>query len=309
METLLSLARQRFILVFMKKTRRLSAFYTTQDSAKLYYEVHGDSGPILVLTNGLACPINHWHNQIEYFSKNYRVLAYDLRGHHKSSNGLIKKITMDLLAHDVMGIVKKAFGDGASASFWGHSYGVPIALKVASLNPKIANSIVCVNGFYKNPFEEHLNSKQAIEIIEGLKIFSYTAPEFSNWLWSTTADSKLFRTVTGWLGGFNPERMPVEDMEVYSKAVASMHLPTFFNHFKALFRFDFTEEASFVKCPTLVIHGERDELIPESQNIELSEMVQKGFFHNMREGSHCTQLDLPQRLNTVVEDFLKTRVI
>lgn len=309
METLLSLARRRFILAFMKKTKRLSAYYTTPDSAKLYYEVHGESGPVLVFTNGVACPINHWHNQVEHFSKDHRVVVYDLRGHHKSGNGLIKKITMDLLAHDVMGIVESAFGADQTASFWGHSYGVPVSLKVASLKPKMCNSLVLVNGFYKNPFEDYLTTKQALELVEGLKIFSYSAPDFSKWLWSNGADSKFFRVITGWVGGFNAERMPVEDMEIYSKAVASMHLPTFFNHFKALLRFDFADEASQVRCPALVIHGERDELIPEAQNKELSLMVQKGFYHIMKEGSHCTQLDLPQRLNSLVEEFLEKRVI
>ena len=293
----------------MRKTKRLSAHYITSDNAKLYYEVHGDSDPILVFNNGLACPINHWHNQIEYFSKNHRVLVYDLRGHHKSSSGLIKKITMDLLAHDVIGIVEEAFGADQRASFWGHSYGVPISLKVASLNSKICNSLVLVNGFYKNPFEKYLTTKQAVELIEGLKIFSYSAPELSKWLWSIGADSNFFRLITGWTGGFNTERIPIEDMEIYSKAVASIHLPTFFNHFKALLRFDFTDEVSQVECPSLVIHGERDELIPEAQNKELASMIQKGFFHNMKEGSHCTQLDLPQRLNSFVEEFLKKRVI
>ena len=309
METLLSLERRRSILAFMKRVKRLSAYYTTSDSARLYYEVHGDSGPILVFTNGIACPINHWHNQVEYFSKDYRVLIYDLRGHYKSGNGLIKKITMDLLAHDVMGIVEQAFGKGESASFWGHSYGVPVSLKVASLNPKICNSLVLVNGFYKNPFAEYLTTKQGVEAVEALKIFSYSAPDFSKWLWANATDSKAFRLISGWVGGFNTERMPIEDMEIYSKAVALMHLPSFFNHLKALLRFDFSDEASMIKCPSLVIHGERDELISESQNLELASMIQKGFYHNMKEGSHCTQLDLPHRFNDLVSEFLKTRVI
>ena len=295
----------------MKKTKRLGAYYTTPDHAKLYYEVHGDSGPILVFTNGVGCPINHWHNQVEYFSKSHRVVVYDLRGHYKSNNGQIKKITIDLLAHDVMGIVEKAFDDGPnpSASYWGHSYGAPVSLKVASLNPKGCNSLVLINGFYKNPFENYITTKQVVELIEGLKIFSNSAPELSKWVWSRGSDSKLFQIIAGWAGGFNSERIPIEDIEIYSKALASMDLPTFFNHFKALVRFNFTNEASQVECPTLVIHGERDELIPEKQNRELASMVQKGFYHNMKEGSHCTQLDLPKRLNSFVEDFLKTRVI
>lgn len=292
----------------MNKTKIISDYYNTNDSAKLYYEVHGDKGPIIVCSNGLACPINHWHNQVELFAKNHRVLVYDLRGHHKSSKGLIKKITMDLLARDISSIVKKEFGEKGKASFWGHSYGVPISLKVASLYPEVCNSLVLINGFYKNPFDEFINVKQGIEAIEALKIFSYSAPDLSRWLWSNIADSKFFAFISGITGGFNLERVPTEDIEIYTKAVASMNLQTFFNHFKALLRCDFTEEASNIKCPSLIIQGERDELIPKAQSIELSQIVQKGFYHEVKEGSHCTQLDVPIKLNSLIKEFLDKRV-
>ncbi len=289
--------------------KQKTSYIKTDDKAELYYEVHGTSGPVLVFSNGLACPINHWHNQIEHFSKNFRVLAYDLRGHHKSSRGLLKKITMDLLAHDLLKILDTAFPNESSALFFGHSYGVPISLKLAALAPEKCKALVLVNGFYKNPFSEVLDEKQIIDAVEAFKVFSLSAPRLTKWIWKNGVDSSFFRKTTGCLGGFNPERMPVKDMEIYSKAVASIDLQSFLNHFKALIRFNFSADSALVKCPTLIVHGERDQIIQESQNIELAEMIENSFYQKLSEGSHCTPLDVPVKLNKVIEDFIETRVI
>ena len=54
------------------------------DGTPLYYEVRGDGPRTLVFVYGIACLMNHWHYQIEHFSKDYRVISYDLRGHHRS---------------------------------------------------------------------------------------------------------------------------------------------------------------------------------------------------------------------------------
>lgn len=309
MATLLSLVKQHFILIEMTNIHRKTSYFKTQDGASIYYEVYGTQGPIIVLNNGLACPINHWHEQIAFFSKSHRVLAYDLRGHHKSSNGQIKKITMGLLANDIMGVFKVAFPKDKKASFWGHSYGVPIALKVASLNSSMCDSLVLLNGFHKNPFSDYLELSQCIQIIESLKIFALSAPTLSKFLWSNTSDSNLFRTIAGWTGGFNLERAKIEDIEIYSKAVASMDLPTFFNHFKAMLRYDFTVDANNVPCRSLVIHGDRDTLIPEHQNKTLSSLLKDSIYLYVKEGSHCTQLDKPHYINSVVSEFIGQKLL
>lgn len=309
MGTLLSLVKPHFILTAMNKINRKTANFITKDGASIYYEVYGNKGPIIVLNNGLACPINHWHEQISFFSKNHRVLAYDLRGHHKSTNGKLKKITMGLLASDIMAVFKVAFPNEKAASFWGHSYGVPIALKVAALNSNICESLVLINGFHKNPFNDYLEVSQCIQIIESLKIFALSAPTLSKFLWSNASDSNVFRALAGWTGGFNLERAKIEDIEIYSKAVASMDLPTFFNHFKAMLRYDFTVDASHVMCPSLVIHGDRDSLIPEHQNITLSSLIKNSSYLNVKEGSHCSQLDKPYYINSVISEFIGQRLL
>ena len=52
--------------------------------AKLYFEETGCGNPLIFL-HGAAWDMHQWDEQIRYFSKEYRVIALDARGHGKSS--------------------------------------------------------------------------------------------------------------------------------------------------------------------------------------------------------------------------------
>ena len=50
-----------------------------------YYELHGrDDAPVVVLIHGLGLCHEIWTPYINYFTKDYRVISYDLYGHGKS---------------------------------------------------------------------------------------------------------------------------------------------------------------------------------------------------------------------------------
>jgi len=68
----------------METTPKVTGKFESFDGTPIYYEVRGEGEP-LVLIYGIACPMNHWHHQIEYFSKSYKVITFDLRGHQKSN--------------------------------------------------------------------------------------------------------------------------------------------------------------------------------------------------------------------------------
>lgn len=58
-------------------------FFTTSDGARLHYLDEGQ-GPTLVLIPGWLNPASIWERQIEYFSKDYRVVALDPRSQGES---------------------------------------------------------------------------------------------------------------------------------------------------------------------------------------------------------------------------------
>lgn len=284
--------------------RKMDSFQVS-DGAKIYYELYGESdSPLIVMTYGLACLINHWHFQIDEFSKTHQILVYDIRGHHKSTRGK-DEISVELLATDIkelMDHIQLEIG-----SFWGHSYGGPISLRMGSLYPDMVSSIVMVNGFYQNPFLDIVDTPDLIGIFDQLEEFQSNAPEFTQWVWKNLIDSPIFGYLAGVSGGFNLERSLYRDIEVYSKGVSLIQLPIFFEHIKAMLRFDGSKYFEETFAPTLVIHGDRDGIIPKSQNQEMSQKLNNSRFISFEEGSHCSQLDVPRELNSEIRSFFESQ--
>ena len=57
----------------------------TLNGIRLYYEVHGQGVP-LVLLHGFAGTAESWKPQIPAFSARYRLILYDARGHWRSES-------------------------------------------------------------------------------------------------------------------------------------------------------------------------------------------------------------------------------
>ncbi|MGH1468502.1 MAG: alpha/beta fold hydrolase [Bdellovibrionales bacterium] len=284
-----------------------TGLFKASDETKIYYELYGESGPVIILSYGIACLMNHWHLQVEEFAKDHQVLMYDLRGHHKSEMGPAD-ITIELLAKDTVELLRFLFPKDPKAHFWGHSFGAPIAFRCASLFPENVESIVLINGFYKNPFSHILSVEAGLKIIDNLTVFAENAPDLSKWLWANSTDNLIFHYLAGVTGGFNLERTAYKDIEIYSKGLAALSLPNFFNNFKALLQFDGSGFFEDTLCPALIVHGERDGIVPLDQNKILAECLPNATFLEFAEGSHCTQLDLPIELNQAIRTFLKNRL-
>lgn len=292
------------ILKANMSTLKKTGFYNTTDNESIYYESYGESGPILVFTYGLACPLNHWHKQVSHFSQDHRVLLYDLRGHNKSSLNN-PNLSLEVLARDAYELSQFLYPN-EKAFFIGHSFGCPISFLISILYKEQIKGSVLINGFYKNPFEKFLTKDQCIKIIESLELMHENAPELSQWIWSKGSDSSLFQILAGLTGGFNLERTDFKDIEIYTKGLASLSFSTFLIHFKTLFKFDGSDHLNEESLsPSLIIHGGRDGIVPLDQNQDLGAM-KNACFLNLPEGSHCTQLDLPFETNKAIEGFIQS---
>lgn len=65
------------------KTEIHSRFFTTTDGVRLHY-LEAGAGQPLVFVPGWAMPAEIWELQVKYFSKNYRVVAFDPRSQGES---------------------------------------------------------------------------------------------------------------------------------------------------------------------------------------------------------------------------------
>jgi pimeloyl-ACP methyl ester carboxylesterase len=81
------------------------------NGVKIYYETYGQGDP-LVLIHGNGGNIEGMKNQIEYFSKNYKVIALDCRGRGKSELGN-DSLTYMNMTRDVYSLLEYLLLDSA----------------------------------------------------------------------------------------------------------------------------------------------------------------------------------------------------
>jgi pimeloyl-ACP methyl ester carboxylesterase len=55
-----------------------------RDGVHIYYEVHGQSGPVILLSHGYSSTSGMWAGQIEPLSKSHKLVIWDMRGHGQS---------------------------------------------------------------------------------------------------------------------------------------------------------------------------------------------------------------------------------
>ncbi|WP_330250682.1 alpha/beta hydrolase [Nocardia sp. NBC_00565] len=96
---------------------------STGDGARLRVHAYGPAdAPTIVLVHGWTCAIEYWNAQINAFADEYRVIAYDVRGHGESEPGS-SPLTTDLLADDLAAVLDATLRPGERAVLVGHSLG------------------------------------------------------------------------------------------------------------------------------------------------------------------------------------------
>jgi len=70
---------------------------------QMYYEIHGDGTPLILLHGGLGYA-DYWEKQIPVLSKHYKLIAVDSRGHGRSTYSA-KPIKYSLMASDVIALM------------------------------------------------------------------------------------------------------------------------------------------------------------------------------------------------------------
>jgi pimeloyl-ACP methyl ester carboxylesterase len=96
----------------------------SSDGTRLHTEVFGPAdGHPIVLAHGITCSIRVWANQINDLSRDFRVIAYDHRGHGRSDVPGRNRYGLDFLAADLDAVLDAALAPGERAVIAGHSMG------------------------------------------------------------------------------------------------------------------------------------------------------------------------------------------
>ena len=109
---------------------------------QLHYREKG-SGLPLILLHGNGENGNYFEHQIAYFSRSYRVIAVDTRGHGKSPRGTAP-FTISQFAEDLNAFLEQR--DISKAVILGFSDGANIAMRFAMKHPEKVEALILNGG-------------------------------------------------------------------------------------------------------------------------------------------------------------------
>lgn len=135
---------------------RVAHHYADNEGVKIHYVSLGE-GPLVVMIHGFPDFWYTWRHQMEVLSKNYRVLAVDLRGYNKSDQPEdVENYAMQHLMADIAAVIADA-GE-QQATIVGHDWGGAVSWALAMYRPDLVKRLIICNLPHPNGLARELAS-------------------------------------------------------------------------------------------------------------------------------------------------------
>jgi 3-oxoadipate enol-lactonase len=143
----------------------------SKNASKIYYETFGDESLYsIILIHPIGGNIDIWEHEIQFIlKKGFRVIAYEIRGHNRSSIGGKRDFTLYDLSEDLHMLVEEL--KIKKCTLVGHSIGGAIASLYAKQHLHNVDAIIFINSSSKRipnkDLEKHYTTRK-IAISEGM---------------------------------------------------------------------------------------------------------------------------------------------
>lgn len=231
----------------------------TQDGAEIFYKDWGTGQPI-VFHHGWPLSSDDWDAQLLFFlGHGYRVIAHDRRGHGRSSQTATGN-DMDTYAADVAILAEKL--DLRDAVHIGHSTGGGEAARYVAKHGAGRVAKLVLIGAVPPQMLKTENSPGGIprETFDGLR--KELAASRAGFYWTFPVPFYGFNRAGATLS--EPVRMNWWRQAMMGGAKAQ------YDCIAAFSETDFTEDLKNVAVPTLVMHGDDDQIVPIANSAMLS---------------------------------------
>jgi non-heme chloroperoxidase len=273
-----------------------SSTITTKDGTEIYYKDWG-KGPVVTFSHGWPLNSDAWDGQMFFLEQNgFRVVAHDRRGHGRSSQPFSGN-DMDGYADDLAAVIEAL--DLKDAVLVGHSTGggevvryiarhgqerVAKAVLIAAVPPIMLKTLANPEGL-------------PIEVFDSLRS-------------GVTKDrSQFYKDLAMLFYGANRPGAKVSQGLLDQFWLWSMQagLKNSYESIKAFSETDFTEDLKKIDVPTLVMHGDDDQIVPVKDSAVKSARLIRGskeiYYPGASHGLTATHQD---QLNADLLAFLRS---
>lgn len=255
--------------------------FTTDDGCRIAFRMDGpETAPVLLLSNSLGTDMAMWDPQLQAFSRQFRVLRYDSRGHGRSDSPA-GGYSMDRLGRDALQLLDHLGIE--SVHFCGLSKGGMVGQWLGVRAPERIKRLILANtSAYMGPPANWQMRIQGV-LQEGME---------------PLAAASLKRWFTD---GF-PEREP-EAIRPIEQMLLACNPTGYAGCCAAIRDMDMRPTARLITPPTLVIAGAQDPSTSVAEGQWLVDKMTDGRLVVL-EAAHLSNVEQPEAFSHAALDFL-----
>lgn len=244
----------------------------------LYYEVHGEGEPI-VFVHGWMDDCTLWNAQVEYFSKKYKVIIYDHRGHGRSDKPK-DEYSIQTLANDLHSLLQVL--DLEQVTLVGHSMGGMAALQFVLDHPDNVSKLVLIGATAKTS--------------RSLRVFV--------WILRHLIPYQAFAKGSIKFKCYEPPSEPVINAIIECALMTPKHaaFACFTEYTK---HYDLRDKVASIKVPTLIVVGAQDKSTPPEMSRYLHNHIEGSQLEIIPDCGHMAHIEKPDELNEVIAEFIR----
>jgi pimeloyl-ACP methyl ester carboxylesterase len=261
---------------------------------RVRFVVEGN-GPALLLLHGLGGNWQSWLANIGPLALQHRVVAMDLPG-FGCSETLAGPVTMEHLADPVVELMDALAIE--TATLVGNSMGGLLTIEAAVRHPhRVERAVlVCSGGM---PLTAWRYRAVILPLFSGLNRALRVARLRRALLRNPRAREALAAWIVHDPHGVDPQRLVA--------ALDGLGARGFGATLRGGRAYDARARAHKVGCPTLILWGRRDRLLPPSMGVQLHELIPGSKLFVWEDSGHCPMIEHPDRFDDLLSGFISGR--
>ena len=255
------------------------------NGVQINYRIDGPEGaPWVTMSNSLATTHRMWDAQMEAFTKQYRVLRYDKRGHGETEVAP-GPYSFELLADDVLALLDAL--SIARTHFVGLSMGGMTGMTMALRKPSVLRSLVLCDTTSQDPLGDPQLWQQRIDAVRaGGGMAAMVESTLARFL---TADTVKTRPDLADAVRTMVRHTPVEGYIACCQAIAKL---------------DLTNRIGAITIPTLVVVGADDPATTVEMARTIHERIAGSELVILKNAAHLSNMEQADLFNEAVLGFL-----
>jgi pimeloyl-ACP methyl ester carboxylesterase len=254
-------------------------------------------GPAIVFVHGLSGSWPNWLEQLPAFAVDHRVIAMDLPGFGHSPMP-DERITISAYARTLDGLLEAL--EVSAATVVGNSMGGFVSAELAIAYPQRVERLVLISAAgistYRHRDVERIDPylRRLAPIIA---VYTGWTAARSDWV----ARRRGLRNMTLGFVTRHPGQLPAA---LAAEQLRGAGKPGFMQALRANIDYPISERLPEIACPTLIVWGAEDKVIPVADASMFEELIPDSRKAIFEDTGHMAMLERPESFNALLSEFI-----